>query len=71
LTAVQEDRLVDLCTPEAHVRVQPPWGTYQRMIAAYREPDQTKGRDLMAKLIDSVSHGVPAVLSEPSHSGGH
>jgi len=37
---------------------------YQRMIAAYREPDRTRGRELMAKLIDSLSHGVPAALSE-------
>jgi len=34
------------------------------MIAAYREPDRTRGRDLMTKPIDSVSHEVPTVLSE-------
>jgi transposase len=34
------------------------------MIAAYREPDRTRGRDLMTKLIDSVSHEVPTLLSE-------
>ena len=34
------------------------------MIAAYREPDRTRGRDMMTKLIDSLSHGVPRVLSE-------
>ncbi|GAA4730367.1 hypothetical protein GCM10023350_12010 [Nocardioides endophyticus] len=34
------------------------------MIGAYREPDRVKGRELMVKLIDSVSNGVPAVLSE-------
>src|SRR3954454_12084569 len=34
------------------------------MIAAYRQPDRAKGRDLMAKLIDWISQGVPAVLSE-------
>ena len=27
------------------------------MIAAYREPDRTKGRALMSALIESVSHG--------------
>ncbi|SDY63074.1 Transposase, partial [Modestobacter sp. DSM 44400] len=37
---------------------------YQRMIGAYREPDRTRGRDLMEKLITSVSHGVPGALSE-------
>ncbi|GJF04265.1 hypothetical protein PSD17_32220 [Pseudonocardia sp. D17] len=34
------------------------------MIAAYREPDRTAGRDLMTRLIDSLSGGVPAALSE-------
>ena len=34
------------------------------MVAAYREPDRTKGRELMSKLIDAVSHGVPAALTE-------
>lgn len=40
------------------------WWTYQRMIAAYREPDRSKGRELMLKLIESISHGVPAALVE-------
>jgi len=34
------------------------------MIAAYREPDRTKGRQLMKHLIESVSHGVPRALTE-------
>ena len=34
------------------------------MIAAYREPDRTRGRELMRHLIDSISHGVPAALTE-------
>lgn len=34
------------------------------MIAACREPDRTKGRELMHQLIDSVSVGVPNALTE-------
>lgn len=34
------------------------------MIAANSEPDRTKGRELMSKLIEPVSHGVPAALAE-------
>ena len=64
LTDKQKDRLTDLFATEEHVQVQATWGIYQRMIAAYREPDRAKGRDLMAKLIESVSQGVPAVLGE-------
>jgi hypothetical protein len=35
-----------------------------RMIAAYREPDRARGRELMAQLIESLSQGVPAALTE-------
>jgi hypothetical protein len=34
------------------------------MIAAYREPDPTQGRELMQRLIESVSQGVPGALRE-------
>ena len=34
------------------------------MIAAYREPDRSRGRALMKQLINSVSHGVPTALVE-------
>ncbi len=68
LTDKQKDRLADLFATEihgdAHVEVEATWGIYQRMIAAYREPDRAKGRELMVKLIDSVSHGVPKALIE-------
>ena len=35
-----------------------------QMIAAYREPGRAPGPALMVKLIESLSHGVPAALSE-------
>jgi transposase len=34
------------------------------MIAAYREPDRRRGRQLMQQLITSIAHGVPAALTE-------
>ena len=68
LTEKQKTRLADLFDPDihadAHVEVEATWGIYQRMIAAYREPDRAKGRQLMSRLIESVSHGVPKALSE-------
>ena len=48
-----------LFAAEEHVEVEATWGIYQRMIAAYRHPDRTKGRELMQNLIGSVSAGVP------------
>jgi len=64
LTDKQTQRLETLFGSDDHVEVEATWGVYQRMIAAYREPDRAKGRQLMTKLIDSVSHGVPAALTE-------
>ncbi len=64
LTDKQKDRLTALFATEEHVQVEATWGIYQRMIAAYRETDRAQGRELMTKLIESVSKGVPAALSE-------
>jgi transposase len=64
LTDKQAQRLQDLFATDVHVEVEATWGIYQRMITAYREPDRTRGRELMSKLIASVTHGVPNALSE-------
>ena len=64
LTDKQRERLMALFTSDEHVQVEATWGIYQRMIAAYREPDARKGREAMEKLIASISSGVPAALRE-------
>ncbi len=64
LTDKQCQRLAALFAGEAHVEVEATWGIYQRMITAYREPDRVRGRELMQKLIESVSQSVPAALTE-------
>jgi transposase len=64
LTAKQKDRLTALFAAGEHAEVEATWGIYQRMIAAYREPDRAHGRQLMKQLITSVGQGVPAALSE-------
>jgi transposase len=46
------------------VEVEATWGIYQRMIAAYREPDKKHGKAMMQAVIDSVASGVPATLTE-------
>ena len=45
------------------------WGIYQRMVAAYRHPDPAAGRELMVKLIQSLSAGVPRPLVEIARLG--
>jgi len=64
LTDKQRARLTALFAAEEHIEVEATWGIYQRMITAYREPDREQARNLMTKLIDSVSHAVPAALTE-------
>jgi len=64
LTDKQTDRLQALFAADEHAEVEATWGIYQRMIAAYRAPDRTKGKDLMRTLIESLRHGVPAALRE-------
>ena len=64
LTDKQTQRLQDLFKADQHVEVEATWGIYQRMITAYREPDRTRGRELMKQLIETVSQGVPAALRE-------
>jgi transposase len=64
LTDKQRQRLTALFAPDEHAEVEATWGVYQRLIAAYRDPDRGHGREAMTKLIDALSHGVPAELSE-------
>ena len=64
LTDRQRQRLTVLFGVEDHVQVEATWGIYQRMIGAYRDPDRTKGKHLMTSLIEALSHGVPAALTE-------
>lgn len=64
LTDKQIARLNALFADDAHVEVEATWGIYQRMIAAYRNPDRKEGQDLMVKLIESISTGVPTALTE-------
>jgi len=64
LTTTQTQRLHELFTADEHVQVEATWTIYQRMITAYREPDRTRGRALMTKLIESLREGVPRALTE-------
>jgi len=68
-TDKQRERIKALFTADEHVELQATWGIYQRMIAAYREPDRAKGREHMSNVIESVSSGVPAALTEVRRLG--
>jgi transposase len=69
LTDKQQQRLETLFAGDDHVEVEATWGIYQRMIAAYREPDRRHARQLMQAVIDSLSSGVPKALKELARLG--
>lgn len=63
LTDKQATRLRKLFDADEHDEAT--WGIYQRMVAAYRERHRRHGKELVVKpLIDSVTDGVPAALTE-------
>ena len=64
LTDKQITRLKAVFASDEHVEVEATWGIYQRIVAAYREPDKNKAKEMMRAVIDSVSNGVPALLKE-------
>jgi transposase len=64
LTNQQAARLRKLFASDACVEVEATWRICPRMIAAYREPDRARGRELMVQLIESLSQSIPAALTE-------
>ncbi len=64
LTEKQQARLTTVFAVEEHVEVEATWGIYQRIVAAYREPNKARGKKMMQALIDSVAAGAPATLTE-------
>lgn len=64
LTEKQTARLDAVFAIEEHVEVEATWGIYQRIVAAYREPDKKKAKQMMHAAIDAITTGVPAALVE-------
>ncbi len=64
LTDKQNTRLNAVFASDEHVEVEATWGVYQRIVAAYREPDKARGKEMMQAVIDSVAAGVPSALTE-------
>lgn len=64
LTPNQDDRLEAVLTVEEHTQVDVTWWVYQRVVAAYRNPDRVRGRARIRAVITSLSAGVPAMMKE-------
>ena len=57
------------CSPTTPTSRSRSRSVYQPMIAAYRHENRRHGRELMARLIDSISTGVPKALVEITKLG--
>ncbi len=55
LTDKQRARLESVFADERHVEVQATRGIYQRIIAAYRNPDRAAAKTQLRTAIDSIS----------------
>jgi len=71
LTDRQWQRLTAVFADERHVEVEATWGIYQRIVAAYRDPDRTAAKAELKKIIDAISKGVPPRLTGAHHSRPH
>jgi transposase len=64
LTDKQKQRLAAALNDDAHVEVEATWLYYQRIIAAYRDPDRANARTTLTEIIGELRAGVPQVLGE-------
>lgn len=64
LTDRQIERLNTVFTADEHVEVEATWGIYQRIIAAYRNPDREAGKKQLRAVITALADGVPKELTE-------
>ena len=64
LTNRQQARLTAVFADEAHIEVEATWGIYQRIVAAYRNPDRTAAKTELKTIIATISAAVPKALTE-------
>ncbi len=58
------DAMRVLFASEQHAEAEATWGGYQRIVAAYRHPDRNAAKATLSKIVDTISRGVPATLTE-------
>lgn len=64
LTQKQQACLEALFDVEEHAQVEATWGTYQRMVTTYREPDRKHSKLVIEQLIDTLTRPIPSGLTE-------
>ena len=69
LSVRQYDRLTIVLDADEHIAVKTAYAIYQKIIAAYADPNRHRGKRLLAAVIDSIRRGVPAGLEEIAQLG--
>jgi transposase len=69
LSERQHHRLTSVLDLDEHIAVKVAHVIYQKIIAAYADPNRRSGKRAMAALIDSIRRGVPAGLEEIAQLG--
>ncbi len=69
LSTRQYNRLSSVLDTDEHVAVKVAWLIYQKIIAAYADPNRRRGKKTMTTLISSIRRGVPAGLEEIAQLG--
>ena len=69
LSTRQYTRLTDVLEADEHLAVKVAWLIYQKIIAAYADPNRRRGKNAMTRLIESIRRGVPAGLEEIGQLG--
>lgn len=64
LTDKQYSRIQDVFDADEHMEVEATWAFYKHMVAAYRESDRAKGKQMMQTLITKLGRAVPTKLTE-------
>lgn len=62
LTDRQKSRLEKLFIIDDHVEIEVTWSVYQRMVAAYRAKNPIEGKQMLARLIDTLAAVPPALV---------
>ena len=69
LSARQHHRLTSVLDLDEHIAVKVAHVIYQKIIAAYADPNRRRGKHAMTRLIDSIRRRVPAGLEEIAQLG--
>jgi transposase len=65
----QKTRLEGVFADDDHLAVLVTWSAYQRLIAAYSQPDRRRAKTMMTSIINSLRRGLPTGLEELAQLG--